>query len=1169
MDTEAPPSSFDHLNLITDAALIHQDGIILFVNKVISKKFGLTEAKIIGQHVLSFIHPDDHDQVKNQITTNTKTEKKEEYEAYIRIKGFPDRKALVRTTSVNFDGQPSTLAILIEINSQKNVGEALLESEEKFRRLAETTPFAIMIHQEDHFIYTNPAGEKITGRTADEICAMKFWELVTPEYQPLIRERGKKRQLGEQVPTSYEFQIQHKSGHAVWVMLNGGRMFYKGKPAGLVSIADISKRKAFEEQLNEQTARMNAVLAALPDLLFVCDRDGTFLEFFAQSTSLFAIPPEKVKGSNIRDIYDPQESERQLVAFRKCLDEQKTVTIEYALILNEKQHYFEARLSPIDQNRLLTIVRDITQSTLLNQQIEYLSQLQQLLTKLSNKFINIDASHVDEAIAEAIKEIGEFTQVDRVYIFEYLWEKQIMTNTYEWCAEGITPEIENLKSVPNNMIPEWVNAHKKGETIDIPQVNALDPESNLRKILEPQGIKSLTTLPMIYEEKCLGYIGLDAVKKERIWTAEEITILKLFAELLTNLHVKAIVNKKLRSAETINAFITDNIADAVILTDAQGIYTYISPSHKRITGRGDEILGKSIFEHIHPDDLKTVREILNLGKLTNREYTVQYRYHHPEKDYLWLESTGKRYFDENGKVFGLITTRDIQERKTNELELLKLSRAIEQSPASVIITDIDGRIEYVNPAFCTATGYSFKEVKGKNPNILKSGHTPKKDYIKLWETITSGGSWRGTFKTKRKDGSFFWEAANISPVIDRQGKITHFLAIKEDVTEQRRIRNELVKAKEQAEESNRLKTAFINNISHEIRTPLNGIVGFAELLADEDIPQEEKNEYLSVLNESSNRLIKTVTDIMEVSLLVSGNKQIITSNFELRQLLDELQAIFEPQCQSKNLSFSIILNEKCPHKTCRTDRKMVLKILSELLGNAIKYTDQGFVKLICNHREDYLNFIIEDSGCGIAEKHQDKVFEYFSQADSSDNRNYEGSGLGLSIAREMAMLLGGSISFNSEAGKGSVFYLEIPCKQSEPGDEQLYEKPEITPRNHDKILIVEDDEVNYLYLTKVLSREQRERSIWVTDGLEAVELCLNNKEISLVLMDIKLPGLNGYEATRKIKEQRPDISVIAVTAYAMEADQEKAIQAGCDDFLSKPFSKNELQQKLQKSGIHE
>jgi PAS domain S-box-containing protein len=1169
MDTEAPPSSFDHLNLITDAALIHQDGIILFVNKVISKKFGLTEAKIIGQHVLSFIHPDDHDQVKNQITTNTKTEKKEEYEAYIRIKGFPDRKALVRTTSVNFNGQPSTLAILIEINSQKNVGEALLESEEKFRRLAETTPFAIMIHQEDHFIYTNPAGEKITGRTADEIYAMKFWELVTPEYQPLIRERGKKRQLGEQVPTSYEFQIQHKSGHAVWVMLNGGRMFYKGKPAGLVSIADISKRKAFEEQLNEQTARMNAVLAALPDLLFVCDRDGTFLEFFAQSTSLFAIPPEKVKGSNIRDIYDPQESERQLVAFRKCLDEQKTVTIEYALILNEKQHYFEARLSPIDQNRLLTIVRDITQSTMLNQQIEYLSQLQQLLTKLSNKFINIDASHVDEAIAEAIKEIGEFTQVDRVYIFEYLWEKQIMTNTYEWCAEGITPEIENLKSVPNNMIPEWVNAHKKGETIDIPQVNALDPESNLRKILEPQGIKSLTTLPMIYEEKCLGYIGLDAVKQERIWTTQETTILKLVAELLTNLHVKAAVNKKLRSVEATNAFITDNIADAVILTDAQGIYTYISPSHKRITGRGDEILGKSIFEHIHPDDITLVKQTFNKGKQSNKEYSVNYRYLHPQQGYIWIESTGKRYFDEDGQIFGLFTSRNIQERKTAEFELLKLSRAIEQSSASVIITDILGHIEYVNPAFCNNTGYSFEEVKGKNPRLLKSGHTTAETYQKLWQTIKSGGSWRGTFKTKRKDGSFFWEAANISPVIDNQGNISHFLAIKEDITEQRKIRNELIKAKEQAEESNRLKTAFINNISHEIRTPLNGIVGFAELLVDQDIPRDEKNEYLRVLNQSSNRLIKTVSDIMEVSLLVSGNKQIYPVQFQLTDLLHEIQETFESQCHKKNIAFEVTLQSDCNQKSCLTDRSMVLKILTELIGNAIKYTEKGFVKLNCMAIDANLNFLIEDSGSGIPEKYREKVFEYFSQADNSENRGYEGSGLGLSIAREMANLLGGTLSLHATSEKGSTFYLHIPCSSIVAPLSLPDERKENSQKNRGAILIVEDDEVNYLYLSKILNPEQRSRTIWTTNGMEAVDLCSTNKDISLVLMDIKLPGLNGYEATRKIKEQRPDISVIAVTAYAMEADQEKAIQAGCDDFLSKPFSKNELQQKLQKSGIHE
>jgi len=1157
------------LEELPDMVLIHQKGIIKYVNQAILNNLSLREKDLLGHHVLEFVHPEDKDLVANQINADKTAETSEDYEIRIKVGALPERVAIIRTTSAVFMGELATIAILIDITSRKEVEEALRESEEKFRMLAETIPFAIMIHQDDHFVYTNPAGERITGRSAGEIFQLRFWELVAPEYQELIRERGKKRQLGNEVPTNYEFQMQHKDGHQPWVLLSGALIKYKGKPAGLISVADITKRKEYEKQINEQAARMNAVLSALPDMLFICDQYGNFLEYFAQSTDLFALNPEKVIGSNIADLLEPQELKRHLKAYETCLTEKRNVTIKYQLSIKGQTHYFEARLSPIDDKRLLSIVRDITSNTRLNQELSYLSHLQYLMTRLSNKFINIETRKVDQAITEALKEIGEFTQVDRVYVFEYLWEKQIMTNTHEWCAEGITSEIDNLKSVPNDMIPDWVNAHKKGQTIDISRVDDLDPESNLYKILEPQGIKSLTTLPMIFEDKCLGYIGFDAVKQERIWTHEETTILKLFAELLTNLHVKAAVNKKLRSAEATNAFITDNIADAVILTDPNGNYSFISPSHKRITGRGEEVIGQSIYEHIHPDDLDLVKQTLRLGKKANKEYTVNYRYLHPQQGYIWIESTGKRYFDEGGQVFGLFTSRNIQERKTAEFELLKLSRAIEQSSASVIITNISGHIEYVNPAFCNNTGYSFDEVKGKNPRILKSGHTPAETYQILWHTIKSGGSWRGTFKTKRKDGSLFWEAASISPVIDKQGKITHFVAIKEDITEQRRIRNELVKAKEQAEESNRLKTAFINNIAHEIRTPLNGIVGFAELLTDQEISYEEKIEYLSVVNASSERLIKTVTDIMEVSLLVSGNKQITNVNFELLPLLDELKANFEPRCKEKNLSFTINLNTKCRLKTCRTDRKMVVKILSELISNAIKYTDKGFVKLICNHKKGYLNFIIADSGCGIPEKYQDKVFDYFSQADGSANRTYEGSGLGLSIAREMAMLLGGSINFQSELEKGSVIYLEIPCGDSNSENEHHYEKPKIEPSNHQKILIVEDDEINYIYLTKVLSPEQRDRIIWVTDGLEAVELCTQNKDISLVLMDIKIPGINGYEATHRIKQKRPDINVIALTAYAMEADQEKALQAGCDDFLSKPYSKDQLQQKLKKIILHE
>lgn len=1158
------------LEELPDMVLIHKNGVIQYVNQAILKILGIDKKGLLGRHVLEFVHPEDKALVISQLNANKSTQPAKDYEIRITVGKLPERVAIIRTTNVEFSGEPATITILIDITSRKEVEEALRESEEKFRMLAKTIPFAVMIHQGDHFVYVNPAAEKITGRSADEIFQMKYWELVTPEYQELIRERGKKRQMGEDIPSSYEFQIIHKAGHHPWVMLTGTQINYKGKPAGLVSVVDITRRKEYEKQINEQAARLNAVLTALPDLLFVCDQQGNFLEYFAQSTELFALDPDKVIGTNIAELLNPQETKRHLDAYETCLTEQKIVTIEYQLTIGDQTNYFEARLSPIDDKRLLSIVRDITSNTLLNQQLRYLSQLQALLTKLSNRFINIETEKVDQAINEALKEIGEFTQVDRVYVFSYDWKAQTMTNTYEWCGEGISPEIDNLKNLPNDLLPEWVKSHKKGEIIDISSVEKLDQDSNLFKILEPQGIKSLITLPMLYENECLGYIGLDAVKTERNWTKQESTILKLFAELLTNLHVKAAVNKKLRSVEAKNTFITDNIADAVVLTDHIGNYSYISPSHQRITGRGEEVMGRSIFEHIHPDDLDHVKRTVRLGRQTNKEYTVNYRYRHPKHGYIWIESTGKRYFDENGQVFGLFTSRNIHQRKTAEIELLKLSRAIEQSPASVIITDISGNIEYVNPAFCTTTGYSFDEVKGQNPRILKSGHTSPDIYKKLWQTIKSGDSWRGTFKTKRKDGSFIWEAANISPVFDSQDKITHFLAIKEDITEQRKIRNELIKAKEQAEESNRLKTAFINNISHEIRTPLNGIVGFAELLVDQDIPHDEKQEYLHVLHKSSNRLIKTVSDIMEVSLLVSGNKQIYPDHFLLSDLLNEIKETFESECHEKGLTFEVNLQTDCRQKSCLTDRGMVLKILLELIGNAIKYTEKGFVKLNCMAIDANLNFLIEDSGSGIPEKYREKVFEYFSQADNSENRGYEGSGLGLSIAREMTNLLGGNLSLYATSEKGSTFYLNIPCgNKVKPIEILPKERKNPAENKQGTILIVEDDEVNYLYLSKVLTPAQRSRSIWTKDGLEAVELCNKNENIKLVLMDIKLPGLNGFDATKRIKEHKPEMVVIAITAYAMESDRTKALDAGCSYFLTKPFSKEQLQQIIQSAENHE
>ncbi len=1149
---------------LPDIMLVHQQGTIIYANRAALEAVQYTEEEFLGTHVIDYVLESDRALVLKNFEKRAKNLRVEDYEIRVVPKDKQLRTAIVRTKDILFDGKPAVITILIDITERKRAEQVLAESEEKFRNLAQSSPFAIMIYQGDKWVFTNKTGEEISGYTAEELYQMNYWDIVTDEYKDLIQQRGQQRQQGKGVEHSYEFRIQRKDGSAVWVLLTGTLIQFNGKPAGLISVVDIENRKQAEQKIAQGNKRMNTILRTIPDLMFVINSKGKVLEFYNPDENRLPLRQEDVVGQMLYDLVPAEEAERHLNIYKKCLSEKTTQTFDYQHYNERLSAVFEIRVSPLGPDQVLAIVRNLSAERQMRNEIEYLSSMQALLTKLGNRFINIRASETEDAVNEAMAEIGQFTGVDRVYLFDYNWEEEIMVNTFEWCSEGTTPEIENLKAVPNHLVPEWVQAHLKGETIDVPDVSKLEPDDNLRSILEPQGIQSLTTLPMIYEGHCLGYIGFDSVKKVRSWSTDELAILKLFAELLTNLRVKGQVENKLQETEAVNQFITSNIIDAIILTDAKGNYSYISPSHKTITGRGEEVLGRSIVEHVHPDDLEKVISAIRAGRDKNFENKVEYRYLHPEKGYVWFESVGKRHYNAQGKLLGLITTRDISSRKKFEQELLRLGRAVEQSPVSIIITDIDGNIEYVNPIFTERTGYKTEEVIGKNPRFLKTEYNTAEEYQHLWHTIKSGKTWRGELCNRKKNGEYIWEMSNITPVMDSEGHIINYLAVKEDITEKKQLIDQLIEAKEKAEESSRLKTAFINTISHEVRTPLNGIIGFSGLLADPQVDPESKAEFLRNLDESSDRLLNTVSDILEVSMIVSGNRKVKPKAFNLIDLLEQVYEKYKAAGEKANNSFELNTPPSHPDFDLYSDPDAVKAILTELLENAFKFTNDGHIELGAGLQGDTIRIFVKDTGMGIAPERHKLIFDFFTHTGTSSTRLYEGSGLGLSIAKGLTDLLEGRIDLQSEPQKGTQFTLLLPKHLS--GQKMKPEetvKVQLSPLNR-KILVVEDEDMNYLYLNRILSMNQLNDVIRASNGQEAIDKVKQEEDICLVLMDLKLPVMGGLDATRIIREINPGLPIIAITAYAMDADKQKALQAGCAAYLSKPYSKEELMKLLNK-----
>jgi PAS domain S-box-containing protein len=391
--------------------------------------------------------------------------------------------------------------------------------------------------------------------------------------------------------------------------------------------------------------------------------------------------------------------------------------------------------------------------------------------------------------------------------------------------------------------------------------------------------------------------------------------------------------------------------------------------------------------------------------------------------------TSSRTLIENGKVVGLTgIMSDITDRRQAEEKLRILSRAVEQSPASIVITDTEGKIEYINSKFADVTGYSPAEVLQQNPRVLKSGELSTDYYKQLWQTITSGKEWHGEFHNRKKNGELYWEIASISPILDASGTITHFLAIKEDITDLKRTELELVKAKEKAEASNRLKTEFLHNMSHEVRTPMNGIIGFSQLLDDPDLTAESQKKFTKIIIKNGEQLLQIIDNILEISQLETKQLKAFEEKVCLNDLLSELYSVFEIKAKEK--AIPLYLKKGLPDNKSNilTDKGRLRKILAKLLENAMKFTSKGFVELGYQLIDNKIEIHIKDTGIGISPEKQAIIFDRFSKLDKGRAKLYGGLGLGLSIAKENAELLGGEITLISEAGTGSTFYVTIPYK---------------------------------------------------------------------------------------------------------------------------------------------
>jgi len=627
-------------------------------------------------------------------------------------------------------------------------------------------------------------------------------------------------------------------------------------------------------------------------------------------------------------------------------------------------------------------------------------------------------------------------------------------------------------------------------------------------------------------------------------------------------------NLELQEAEQRQKMILESAVEGVITINGQGKILFINCAAEKLFGYPkDEVLGKNVKLFV-PEPHKSKHDGYLASYQQGRENgiigrTIELEGQRKDGSTFPLDLSLSESQEADERIFvGFV--HDLSALKSAQEELKMLSQAIEQSPVSVVITNPAGNIEYVNPRFHEITGYNNAEVLGKNPRLLKSGYTSDEQYKQMWKTITAGGEWLGEFKNIKKNGELYWESASISPIKNNNGKITHFLAIKENITERKQTQQELQQAKEDAELANTTKSEFLANMSHEIRTPLNGIIGMARLLADTQLEKRQRN-YTNKLRSSSEILLGIINDILDFSKIEAGKLTIENVEFELDQVLANISNVITYKAEERNIELLFDVDPTTPYYLTG-DPLRLNQVLLNLVSNAVKFTKEG--EIVVKIRPEQLGpskikliFSVTDSGIGLSQEQIQKLFNPFTQVDGSTTRKFGGTGLGLSICKQLVELMNGSISVTSELGKGSCFQFSVEFSLCSSKHNYLHTLP-IDLRGL-RVLVVDDCRMVLDILRYQLCSFGFHVDIAIS-GLQAMEKLLeadDDSPIQLVLMDWKMPKQDGLETATLIK-QNSQLSLIPLiimhSIYKWDEVQFEAERKGIDGYINKPVNRSTL-----------
>lgn len=624
----------------------------------------------------------------------------------------------------------------------------------------------------------------------------------------------------------------------------------------------------------------------------------------------------------------------------------------------------------------------------------------------------------------------------------------------------------------------------------------------------------------------------------------------------------------LKNSELKYRTIFENVQDIYFEHTIDGIILEVSPSIEVVSKglyKSADVIGKSIEElYYNPEDRSRIKKVLmENGFISDAEVTVRNR----DGSKIHTSISSRIFFDVTGNPVKIIgSMRDITARKKAEEaiehERLLLRTVIDNIPDTIYIKDNQARKLIANLSDTRYIGYESEDmIIGKTDIETIPGEVGKRGFEDDMKVINTG---IGVIEKEEDfidcNGEKKWLLTTKVPFFDKEGKVAGLVGIGHDITRRKKTEDELLKAMFKAEESDRLKTAFLHNISHEIRTPMNAIVGFSALLSEPDTDEESRNSFIETIVQSSNHLLAIISDIVDISNIEANLVKINKKETDIINVVNSVFNQFVPEAKSKSIKLSFENNLPPNLRSIVSDSTKIRQILTNLISNAVKFTDAGDIFLTLCAKDDLLLFCVSDSGIGIPREHHSRIFDRFYQVENPTSKLHQGTGLGLAISRSYVDMLGGEIWFTSAEGVGSTFYFTIPFEptnepvlRSDSKYDQLFFSEKKT------ILVAEDNESNYRLINYYLN-EANATIIRASNGLEVLDYFNKGNKADLVLMDIKMPLMDGYTAARKLREMNPNVPIIAQTAYTDE--QIDVAGSGFNGFISKPFNKSKFVQLL-------